>query len=213
MNAGKTSGPHFRGNAFQITESLLLVEVAMKKFAIFGLVFALVVVARRSNAQENSEMPAPQKEHEWLKQLAGEWDTEGEMHIGPGAEPIKSTGTDIARMLGGFWLVSDVKGNVMGTSVEAKLTIGYDTKKKKYVGTWIDSMTSYMWNYEGSVDESGKILTLNTEGPGFQGGDKLTKFKEVIEIKSKDDRTFTSSYQNEDGTWTKLMSVKYRRRK
>jgi hypothetical protein len=101
----------------------------------------------------------------------------------------------------------------MGTSVEARLTIGYDTKKKKYVGTWIDSMTSYMWNYEGSVDDTGKILTLNTEGPGFAGGDKLTKFKEVIEIKNKDERTFTSSYQNEDGTWTQLMSVKYRRKK
>jgi hypothetical protein len=185
----------------------------MKKFAIFGLVFSLLVVASRSKAQENFEMPAPQKEHEWLNQLVGEWDTEGEMHIGPGAEPIKSTGTDTARMLGGFWLVSDVKGDVMGTSVEARLTLGYDTKKKKYVGTWIDSMTSYMWHYEGSVDDTGKTLTLNTEGPGFQGGDKLTKFKEVIEIKNKDERTFTSTMQGEDGKWTKLMSVTYRRKK
>jgi hypothetical protein len=181
----------------------------MKKLAIFSLV-SLLVVACQSRAQE---LPAPQKEHEWLKQLVGEWDTEGEMHIAPGADPIKSTGTDTARMLGGFWLVSEVKGDVMGTSVEARLTLGYDAKKKKYVGTWIDSMTNYMWNYEGSVDDTGKILTLNTEGPGFQGGDKLTKFKEVIEVKNKDERTFTSSYQGEDGAWTQLMTVKYRRKK
>jgi hypothetical protein len=106
-----------------------------------------------------------------------------------------------------------VKGDVMGTSVEARLTLGYDPKKKKYVGTWIDSMTNFMWNYEGSVDDTGKILTLNTEGPGFQGGDKLTKFKEVIEIKNKDERTFTSSMQGADGKWTQLMSVKYRRKR
>jgi hypothetical protein len=184
----------------------------MKKLAIFGLVFSLVVVTCPSKAQENFEMPAPQKEHEWLNQLVGEWDTAGEMNV-PGAEAIKSTGTDTARMLGGFWLVSDVKGDVMGTSVEARLTLGYDTKKKKYVGTWIDSMTNYMWHYEGSVDDTGKILTLNTEGPGFQGGDQLTKFKEVIEIKNKDERTFTSSMQGADGKWTQLMSVKYRRKK
>jgi hypothetical protein len=194
-------------------EFLLPVEAAMKKFTIFGLVFSLAVVAGRAQAQENFAMPAPQKEHEWLNQLGGEWETAGEMHMAPDAEPIKSTGTDTARMLGGFWLVSDVKGDVMGTSVEARLTLGYDTKKKKYIGTWIDSMTNYMWHYEGSVDDTGKVLTLNTEGPGFQGGDKLTKFKEVIEIKNKDERTFTSSYQNEDGKWTKLMSVKYRRKK
>jgi hypothetical protein len=70
-----------------------------------------------------------------------------------------------------------------------------------------------MWTYEGSLDDTGKILTLNTEGPGFQGGDKLTKFKEVIEIKNKDERTFTSSIQNEDGKWTKVVSVMYRRKK
>jgi hypothetical protein len=184
----------------------------MKKFVNFGLVLSLVVVARSSRAQENFALPAPQTEHKWLTQLVGEWDTEGEMNV-PGSVPIKSTGTDTVRMLGGFWLVSDVKGDVMGTSVEARLTLGYDPKKKKYVGTWIDSMTNFMWNYEGSVDDTGKILTLNTEGPGFQGGDKLTKFKEVIEIKNKDERTFTSSMQGADGKWTQLMSVKYRRKR
>jgi Protein of unknown function (DUF1579) len=185
----------------------------MKKLASAGLVFSLFIVACQLNAQEVPEMPAPQKEHQWLNQLVGEWDTDGEMQMGPGADPIKSTGTDTARMLGGFWLVSDVKGEVMGMSIEARLTIGYDAEKKKYVGTWIDSMTNYMWNYEGSVDNTGKILTLNTEGPGFEGGDQMTKFKEVIEIKSKDERTFTSTYQEKDGKWTKLMSVKYRRKK
>ncbi|HJQ79523.1 MAG TPA: DUF1579 domain-containing protein [Lacipirellulaceae bacterium] len=185
----------------------------MKKFASAGLVFSLFIVACQSNAQESPEMPSPQKEHQWLNKLVGEWDTEGEMQMGPGADPIKSTGTDSARMLGGFWLVSDVKGEVMGTSIEARLTLGYDPAKKKYVGTWIDSMTSYMWNYEGSVDDTGKILTLNTEGPGFHGGGQMTKFKEVIEIKNKDERTFTSSFQEEDGTWTKMMSVTYRRKK
>jgi hypothetical protein len=185
----------------------------MKRFAIGCLAFPLLIVACQCKAQEIPEMAAPQKEHQWLNQLVGEWDTEGEIHIAPGMEPIKSTGTDTSRMLGGFWLLSDVRGEVMGTGIEARFTIGYDAGKKKYVGSWVDSMTSYMWTYEGSVDETGKILTLNTQGPSPQGGGQTAKFKEVIEIKNMDERTFTSSIQGEDGTWTKMVSVKYRRKK
>jgi hypothetical protein len=188
-------------------------EIVMKKFASAGLVLSLFVVACQGNAQEIPEMPAPQKEHQWLNQLVGDWDTEGEIHMAPGMEPIKSTGTDTSRMLGGFWLLSDVKGEMMGMTMEAKLTIGYDAEKKKYVGSWVDSMTSYMWTYEGSVDDSGKVLTLNTQGPCPQRGGQMTNFKEVMEIKNKDERTFTSSYQEEDGKWTKMVAVKYRRKK
>lgn len=185
----------------------------MKKFMIVGLLLQLLVIAVHGNAQELPEMPAPQKEHQWLNQLVGEWDTEGEVYMEPGKPPIKSTGTESARMLGGFWLVCDVNGEFMEMAMEAKLTLGYDPEKKKYVGTWVDSMTSYLWNYEGSLDESGKILTLNTEGPCPQRGGQMTEFKEVIEIKNKNERVFTSSMQEDDGTWTKLVSVHYRRKK
>jgi Protein of unknown function (DUF1579) len=198
---------------YQRKNNALLRSSPMKKAAIFSLMLGLVATAYRCHAQEIPEMPAPQKEHQWLNQLVGEWVTEGEIHMAPGMEPIKSTGTDTSRMLGGFWLVSDVKGDVMGMSMEAKLTIGYDTEKKKYVGSWVDSMTSYMWTYEGSVDESGKVLTLNTQGPCPQRGGQMGNFKEVIEIKNKDEHTFTSSIQEEDGKWTKMVSVSYRRKK
>jgi Protein of unknown function (DUF1579) len=188
-------------------------EVVMNRFAIAGFVLPVVFVALPCHAQELPEMPAPQKEHQWLNQLVGEWDTEGEIYMEPGKPPLKSTGTENARMLGGFWLVCDVNGEFMQMAMEARLTLGYDPEKKKYVGTWVDSMTSYLWNYDGSLDESGKILTLNTEGPCPQRGGQMTEFKEVIEIKNKDERVFSSSMQEEDGKWTTLVKVHYHRKK
>jgi uncharacterized protein DUF1579 len=45
------------------------------------------------------------------------------------------------------------------------MTLGYDPEKKQYVGTWVGSMMSYLWVYDGSLDAEEKVLTLNAEGP------------------------------------------------
>jgi hypothetical protein len=49
--------------------------VGVKKFTALGLLFPLLILVCRCKAQEFPEMRAPQKEHQWLNQLAGEWDT------------------------------------------------------------------------------------------------------------------------------------------
>lgn len=158
------------------------------------------------------EMPAPEKEHGWLQQLVGEWNFEGECLMAPDAPPTKATGSESVRSLGGFWVVSDGKSEVMGQKMSSVLTLGYDPQRKKYVGTWIDSVTSYMWNYVGTVDATGKILTLETEGPSFTTPGKNCKFREVIEVKSKTHKTFSSSMLGDDGKWTTFMTAQYRRK-
>ncbi len=162
-------------------------------------------------AQDGPPMPKPQKEHEWLHQLVGEWDAEGECVMDPSQSPVKFKGTESGRKIGGFWVLLENKGEVMGAPFTGILSLGYDPGKKKYVGTWFDSMTSYLWQYAGSVDPSGKILTLETEGPCPQQPGKLSKFKEVLEIKGRDHKLFTSSIEK-DGKWTTMMTVHYRRR-
>jgi hypothetical protein len=91
------------------------------------------------------------------------------------------------------------------------LTLGYDPQKQKYIGSWVDSMTSHMWKYEGTVNAAGNILTLDTEMPCGPG--KVSKFKEVTEFKSADHRLFTSTMQGEDGEWRVAVRVNYRRKK
>ncbi|HVE40309.1 MAG TPA: DUF1579 domain-containing protein [Planctomycetota bacterium] len=160
-------------------------------------------------AAEAQEMPKPQKEHEWLQQIVGEWETEGEV-LEPGKPPTKTKGSESSRLIGGFWALSEHKGDFMGTPFTGILTLGFNPEKKKYVGTWVDSLTSRLWTYEGSVDEAGKILTLDTEGPGQDG--KPAKFRESIEVKDKDHKSYSSSvYQ--DGKWVTFLTIKYTRKK
>ena len=171
-----------------------------------------VGIQAASFAQE-PEAPGPSKEHQWLKQFVGQWKSNAEGLAGPDQPPIKCEGTMNYRMLGELWLVSDFKAEVMGTTTNAVQTIGYDPAKKKYVGTWIDSMNNTMWQYAGSVDESGKILTLEAEGPNFMAEGKLTKFKDTYEFKSPDHIVAASSMLGEDGKWVTFMTGNMRRDK
>lgn len=183
----------------------------MYQVTIAGLVFAVLAAAAPSQAQEVPELPKPRKQHEWLQQLVGEWESEVEIQTETGQPPVKSQGTESVRSLGGFWIVAENKGNMMGTPFTGLMTLGYDTQTQQYVGTWVDSMSGYLWKHEGSVDASGKVLTLETEGPCPTASGELSQFKEVLEIKSPDHKVFTSSMQGDDGTWTKMLTINYRR--
>ena len=164
-------------------------------------------------AQELPEMPKPQKEHEFLQKFAGEWTSEATASFGPDQPEMKCTGSATARMLGGFWMISEGKAEMMGMPVESVLTLGYDTKKNKYVGTWTDSCHNYLWHYEGEVNEAGDTLTLDTEGPNpMLPGEKMYKYREVVEFKDKDHYVFSSMMQGEDGKWITFMTANFKRK-
>jgi hypothetical protein len=165
-------------------------------------------------AQELPEIPKPQQEHEWLQRFVGEWESNAEASFGPDQPPVKCEGTSRARMLGGFWMISEGKSEILDTPVESVLTLGYDPKKGKYVGTWTDSCHHYLWNYTGTLDEAGNKLTLATKGPNpMVPGDKTFNYREVIEFKSKDHYVFTSAMQGEDGEWVTFMTANFHRKK
>lgn len=98
----------------------------------FAVLLASAVVA---TAQDK---PGP--EHALLKQMEGTWDGTVKLLMEPGKPPAESKGVFTAKMdLGGFFLVTEFKGEMMGQNFTGKGMSGYDPMKKKYVGTWADS--------------------------------------------------------------------------
>lgn len=164
-------------------------------------------------AQETLQPSQPEKEHEWLQQLAGEWDTHGKAETPPGQPPFECFGTETIRGIGGLWIVAEGEAHAMGMTVTSQLTLGYDPVQKKFIGTWIDSMINHMWRYEGTLDETGTRLTLLTEGPNVMVPGATAKYKEILELKSKDEKRFTSYMQAEGGEWVKLMTATAKRKK
>ena len=162
------------------------------------------------NMSACKEMPGPVKEHELLQKFVGEWESEGEAFMAPGQPPTKLKGVESSRLIGGFWFVAQIKSTVPDFPYEQILTIGYDPAKKKYIGTVIDSMTSHIWQFEGTFDLTGNILTWETEGP-VPSPQTPSKFREVTELKSPDHKVFTSSILGPDGSWNTIMTINIRR--
>jgi hypothetical protein len=159
------------------------------------------------------ETPEPQKEHHWLHKLVGKWTFEGECNMGPDQPPMKSTGTETVRSLGGLWTIGEGSGEMPGggecTSI---MTLGYDPQTKRFVGTFVASVMTRLWIYNGSLDASGKVLTLDTEGPSFADDTKLAKYQDIIEFLSDDHRTLSSQVLGDDGQWHPFMKAHYRRK-
>lgn len=166
-------------------------------------------------SQQDCMMKAePQKEHHWLHKMVGEWTCEGEATMEPGQPPVKWKATETVRSLGGLWTIAEGEGEMPGGGVShSVMTLGYDPQKKRYVGTFIASIMTYLWIYDGELDATGKTLTLNAEGPNMAVEGTMAKYKDSIELKSDDYRVMTSHMLGDDGQWHNFMTAHYRRRK
>ena len=151
---------------------------------------------------EMPEMPRPLSEHDWLQQLVGEWESEAECFMDPDGPPVKCSGRERIRALGGFWVVSEIEADMKNRPFRTLQILGFDPHKERFIGSWIDTMTSYMWRYEGTLNETGNTLILDTEGPCPMHSGKLSKFREMLELRDRDHKVYTSSILDEDGHWT-----------
>ncbi|MEW6073866.1 MAG: DUF1579 domain-containing protein [Planctomycetota bacterium] len=163
--------------------------------------------------QDVPEPPSPLEEHAWLHQLVGEWTVTATATMEPGAEPMRMESTERVRSIGGLWIVAEGSASLGGTPFTSILTLGYDPPKKAFVGTWIDSMQTHLWTHVGTLDESKRVLTLETEGPAFGDPTRTASYRDAIELTGPDQRVLTSSVQAADGTWTTFLRAEYRRQK
>ena len=166
----------------------------------FGAVAVAAVLAAPAPAQE---APKPGPEHEVLKKLEGTWDAT--MKFGG----MESKGTMSYKMeLGGLWLLSSFEGDFAGMKFSGKGADTYDAGKKKYVGVWLDSMSTTPMVLEGTYDKEKKAMTMTGEGPGPDG--KPTKHK-MVSVMPDDDTINFSMYMG-DGT-DPMMTIAYKRKK
>lgn len=154
------------------------------------------------------------KEHAWLQRLIGAWTGEGDCDMGPGQPQQKWTVEESVCAIGDVWVLAESQGQMPDGSPSVMLiTLGFDPDRNRFVGTFVGSMMTHLWIYDGELDAGGRILTLNAEGPSMAEGGKMAKYQDIIELKSDDHRTLSSQIQMPDGTWHKFMTSNYRRKR
>lgn len=179
-----------------------------------GVAVVLGVVSTAA-AQEGGP-PQPTAQHKVFASDVGTWDgTIKAYFAGPDAEPTVSKGTETNSMLtGGFWLVSSFKGEFGGQPFEGRGQFGYDPLKKKYVGTWVDSMSPTLSVLEGSYDPTTRTMTY--EGDGTDPVSKSKYKQKMVTVTRDDDHRVFTLFMTSDATGgkeAKFMEITYTRRK
>lgn len=153
------------------------------------------------------ELYKPQTEHFALERMVGTWDVKSSV-TGPDAN-----WTETCHSLDGMWYVAEGEGDVPGGTARTVLTVGYDPDKRKYVGTWIGSMVSMLWVYEGEFSGDGNTLSLYTTGPDCEIDGRIAEYREQIIFQDNDHRLFTSATKQPDGSWKTFQDLEYTRKR
>jgi hypothetical protein len=185
-----------------------MVKVRFRVVMVLGIGAALLANAAQA---QPPVFPKPGPEQARLKQFEGEWDATVKVTAEPGKPAMESKATLSSRMdVGGFWLLGNFKGEMLGQTFQGHSVQGYDQARKKYVGIWVDSMSQSIMNTEGSFDKDGKVYTEHAESRNAEG--KLEKMKMTSEFKDKDHVVFTM-YMISEGKEVPFMVIDYRRKK
>lgn len=108
------------------------------------------------------KLAEPGAPHRVLAGLAGSWTVSNRIWMEPGSPPVEGSGTCEQKMiLGGHYLLQEYTfaDEVMGETVTALNLVGFDNHTGKYVSTWIDSMSTGIYYFEGTGSADGRIIS------------------------------------------------------
>lgn len=184
----------------------------MKRFS-FAVLAVVALLGVLAVGQQPPPMPTPGPEHEVFKIDAGTWDAVVEFSPGPGAPPMTSKGVEVNTIgCGGLCLITDFKSEMMpGVAFQGHGVGTWDSAKKKYVGSWTDSMSRGLSISEGTWDPVTKRFSGWMEGTDVTG--KVVKTRSVVEYRDTGSRVMTAYAPGPDGKEMQVLKITYTKRK
>jgi hypothetical protein len=162
-------------------------------------------------AAQAPPIPTPGPEHAVLKEDVGTWDASIEMLMpgGPASPPAKGVETNVLSC-NGLCLVTDFKGEMMGAPFQGHGVSTWDPAKKKYVGSWSDSMAPGLAVTEATWDAAKKTMNGTMNAPDGSGG--TAKMRSTVEY-TEGKRVFSMFLIGPDGKDMPTMRITYTRQK
>ncbi|HYU30660.1 MAG TPA: DUF1579 domain-containing protein [Thermoanaerobaculia bacterium] len=203
--------------------------LSRRKLAVFSLSIALLsggaAVAQDNKQPEGNSMGmsheqmeammkamAPGEMHKALAKMAGDWTFTNKFWMAPDQPAQESSGTMHAEtILGGRYVQSVWKGDMMGQPFEGHGTDGYDNVSKQFVSSWVDNMGTGIMISTGSCEDGGKKCTSTGSFSDPMTGGQSTMRSVVTWI---DDNTFKNEMFGKDpsGKEFKTMEIVAKRK-
>ena len=151
-------------------------------------------------------------EHRLLAELEGKWEVECRYYLDPAMPPMQAGGEETVELLGEFWSVGKFETQMMGIPFSGMTVLGYEPGHTRWVCTRVNSISPYMYVSTGSLDETGKILTLKGRGPHPQT-ESMVDFRTTDEWVGDDERRSEMFVELPDGGEQKMFTYAFRRKR
>jgi hypothetical protein len=152
----------------------------------------------------------PAAGHAPLQALVGTWSAKTTFTMGPGVPDQVHGGTSVNRMvLGGRFLEQTYKGTAMGMPFEGIGFTGYDNVRKKYVGSWMDTMGTGIMTSLGTGKPSAARSASVAES--YEPSGKKIMWDTILKVLDRDHHTFEMWTKAPNGKKYRAMFVEYAR--
>ena len=162
-------------------------------------------------AYDKLSQPGPQ--HKLLASMVGSWKFTAKLWSEPGKPPQEWDGTAERKMiLDGRFLEEYVTATFFGMPFHGYGLNGYDNAQGKFVGTWMDTMSTGVSTSVGTADPTGKVITYDREEFDAMAKAK-SKGRDVLHIEGDDKQVLEFYKALPDGKQFKMMEIVYTRKK
>ena len=163
--------------------------------------------------EDFAALAAPTEEHARLAAFVGTFGATVKLWMGPG-DPQITTGEMVNEMdLGGRFLKQTYTGDPGEgpfPDFAGRGFWGYNTIDGLWEGVWIDTASTVLQVERGTLDESGRVWTMEGEMTNPQTGRPISK-RSVITLVDDDHHTMEMYFATDEGE-AKGMEIRYERR-
>ena len=160
---------------------------------------------------EQNDLLKASPAHAELQRKAGDWTVRCTYFMGGEADPIEVDGVEHGQMLGELWCNSRFEADMLGSPLRGNGSIGFDPVKEKYVGTWKDSATPFLYTFEGDFDADANVLEMS--GVNFDPVRRCpATYRSRLEFTSADQHVLELSIDVPDGAPIRVLRYEYTRK-
>ena len=152
----------------------------------------------------------PGDNHKKLEGFVGNWDVKVKMWMDPSKPAEESAGTaESTWVLGNRFVQEKFQGTFMGQPFSGMGYTGYDNVMKKYVGTWMDTMSTGVMTSKGTMAGNAMTATASMSDP-MTG--KTSNATMKVTMTDNDHHTMEMWGPGPNGKNYKMMEITYTRK-